>query len=410
MDDINKILEALQQQTTLITSISERLNALESTVVKHEEIEDIYQDALESIIEEDASSVQKTMGSSRRRTTIENLSISKKPESIMVTHVVNIPSFDGKISEIKPRSVINFLGKVETYETSHQQKANLSNAFTRDVQQELIGLSEGEYNNTTIGTITIQKFISIARKHLEPKTQSRFLSLMKQNIYFPYCDLKSVDTNTISELRNCIRKYGSDFLMLVELLSSNKDVIPPLTNNKETGLIYLFNDNIPFGFGHGVFTQIGFRHGIKQSFKAIDEYVTIFNNKLDEWYELGVNIQPMFDAIKYPDKLPKPKVGKFQQKQISQVKPNLAVNNIDEDLSSTLSRASSITTSDNASVAEVQAMHPDMMKPIDKSKRPCYEKALERVCNRPDCKFSHDETMVQEYRDRLIAKLTKRDT
>jgi hypothetical protein len=345
--------------------------------------------------------MQKTPKS--RRTTIENLSAAKKQEAISITHVMNIPAFEAKILELKPRSVINFLSRVESYETSYLQKANLSNSFSREVQQELIALSDSEFNNTNIGTITIKKFIELTKKHLEPKTQSRFLKLMRENVYFPYSNVKSVDTNSIGELRNCVKKYSSDFTMLVELLSCNADHIPPLTNNKETGLIYLFNDNIPFGLGHGVFTQIGFRKGVKEQFKSIDDYIMVFNNKLDEWYELGVHIQPMFDAIKYPDKLPKPKLSKQQNQQN---KPTVAVNKIDED---TLSKASSITTSENASVAEVQAMHP-AMNPVSKSSRPCYEMALERVCKRPDCKFSHDEVLVQKYRDQLIAKLTKKDT
>jgi len=404
--ELQQILEAIQQQSNALSTLNERINQLE-TLALHHEADAIYKDALESVVD-DTSSLQKT--TKGRRTTIENLSAPKeKQEPITITHVVNIPAFDVKILELKPRSVINFLSRVESYETSYLQKANMSTSFSREVQQELIALSDNEFNNTNIGTISIKKFIEITKKFFKPKTQSRFLKLMKDNIYFPYSNVKAVDTNSIGEFRNCVKKYSSDFSMLVELLSCNADHIPPLTNNKETGLIYLFNDNIPFGFGHGVFMQIGFRHGVKEHFKTIDEYIRVFNGKLDEWYELGVNLQPMFDAIKYPDRLPKPKVSKFQQKQSSQIKPNVAVNKIDEDLSSTFSKASSITTSDNATVAELQAVHPEM-KPMDKSKRPCYEKALERVCNRPDCKFSHDEAMVQKYRDQLIVKLTNKNT
>lgn len=402
--DIEKILEAIQQQTTLITNISNRLQVLEDEkIIKQDSIDEIYKEGVESILEEDVSSVQNSIRNSRRRTTIENLSMSKKPESIVVTHVVNIPSFDGKISEIKPRSVINFLGRVETYETAHQQKANLSNSFTREVQQELIGLSEGEYNNTTVGTITIQRFISIVRKHLEPKTQSRFLIMLKQSIYFPYCNVKEVNTNTVGELRNCIKKYSSDFLMIVELLSSNKSSIPPITNNKETGLIYFFNDGIPFGFGHGVFNQIGFKSGVKQNFKTIEEYINKFNNRIDEWYDLGVDIQPMFDAIKYPEKLPEPKQNK--PKYFNKAKQ--AVNNLEEDNLSMVSKASSMTSSDKTN-PELYAVHPDM-KGVDRSKMPCHQKAIEKDCKRPECKYSHDEEVIQKYRDHLLSKLLNKE-
>jgi hypothetical protein len=86
---------------------------------------------------DDTSSLQKT--TKGRRTTIENLSAPKeKQEPITITHVVNIPAFDVKILELKPRSVINFLSRVESYETSYLQKANMSTSFSREVQQELI--------------------------------------------------------------------------------------------------------------------------------------------------------------------------------------------------------------------------------------------------------------------------------
>ena len=406
MNDLEQILDAIKQQSTAINNLTERMDNLENLALRHE-VDALYQDALESVVGDTPVPEKATKG---RRTTIENLSGHKeKQESITITHVVNIPAFEAKISELKPRSVINFLSRVESYEISYQQKANLSNSFSREVQQELIALSDNDFNNTNIGTISIKKFIELTKRHLKPNTQSRFLKLMKESVYFPYSNVKTVDTNSIGEFRNGVKKYSSDFSMLVELLSSNADHIPPLTNNKEAGLIYLFNDNIPFGFGHGVFTQIGFQRGVKNHFKTIDDYINNFNSKLDEWYDLGVNLQPMFDAIKYPDKLPKPKVNKFQHKEPNQIKPNAGINKIDEDSASVISKASSMTTSDNASNAELQALHPEM-KPLDKSKRPCYEKALERVCSRPDCKFSHDEAMIQKYRDTLITKLTKRDT
>ena len=151
--ELQQILDAINEQSTLLNNLTERMDQLESSALQRE-VDAIYQDALESVVE-DSSPMQKTPKS--RRTTIENLSAAKKQEAISITHVLNIPAFEAKILELKPRSVINFLSRVESYETSYLQKANLSNSFSREVQQELIALSDSEVNNTNIGTITIKK-------------------------------------------------------------------------------------------------------------------------------------------------------------------------------------------------------------------------------------------------------------
>jgi len=154
------------------------------------------------------------------------------------TSTLTIPTFDNQLLYLKPRAVIRFTSAAHTYEFTYGIKANLSKCFKYEIQQQLCSCSEGLYNISTIGTITLKDFIKITRKYLQVYTQGAFIKQLSKSSFFPASNITDLDLNTLPTFRNLLKQYTEEFIMLVDLLSNNVDSIPPLINTKDTGLIW----------------------------------------------------------------------------------------------------------------------------------------------------------------------------
>ena len=123
-----------------------------------------------------------------------------------------------------------------------------------------------------------------------------------------------------------LKQYAEEFLMSLDLFSFNTDMIPPINNLKEQGLIHQFNKKIPFGFGEGVYRQIGFSNAIRKTYSTMNDYINDFNSKIDQLYECTTKVQPLFDAILDPNSTP----FENKPKQFNKINNNQKIMNNNE--------------------------------------------------------------------------------
>ena len=116
------------------------------------------------------------------------------------TSTLTIPTFDNQLLYLKPRAVIRFTSAAHTYEYTYGIKANLSKCFKYDIQQQLCSYSDGLYNISTIGTITLKDFIKITRKFLQVYTQGSFLKQLSKSSFFPASNINDLDLNKFCQL------------------------------------------------------------------------------------------------------------------------------------------------------------------------------------------------------------------
>jgi hypothetical protein len=191
--------------------------------------------------------------------------------------------------------------------------------------------------------------------------------------------------------------------MLVDLLSNNVESIPPIVNTKDLGLIWQFNRSIPFGFGEGLYRQIGFKDGKKITFKNINEYCELVNKRMDEFYEYSNLIIPFFDAITNPND--KPKELKITKENIKNI--NLFE---DEGGDSYTTFSTSSLLSDIDVVNVVPAPNNINNKPkFQTTDRPCFRMATDGICETSTCRYSHDTELIKKCRQELMNKLKKLD-
>jgi hypothetical protein len=203
--------------------------------------------------------------------------------------------------------------------------------------------------------------------------------------------------------RSLLKQYEEDFTMVVDLLSFNAESIPPITNKKDLGLIDAFNKQVPFGFAGGVYDQINAKE-TKKKWPTIQDYLVDFDAKVEEYYDNLNNTSSFYDAFKKPTSLPKPYESRFnadKQKTSNYKKNNSRDINIleppttDSDLSSVLSFETS-TSKSSININKVEG-----------EPKPCYTKALKGVCDKPNCRHSHDELLIEKQRLEFIQNLQK---
>ena len=382
----------------LLTNISQRLEALEA---RNEDI-NLPLD----------SSFTATRSNRRGSSTLhhaENYQLQER--NIQYTNTLQLPFFENTLNQLRARSIIKFTAAAHTYECTNNIKANLSKAFSYEVQQMLISSSNGNYNSSTIGTITLDKFIRISRQHMQVHTQAMFLTSMNNSSRFPNSTvpMPTLTLQNFSIFRNMLKQYAEEFLMLLDLYSFNADMIPPINNLKEQGLIHQFNKKIPYGFGEGVYRQIGFTNSIRKTYNTMNDYINDFNNKIDNFYDCTTKVQPLFDAILDSTSTPtenKPK--QFNRNNNNQKIMNINQDNSEDELTSVSANSFSNSVKSIINDEDINLLSPPGIKkqPTD-APRPCHKKALEGVCKNPDCPWSHNKDVIDTYRTELMNKLTK---
>ena len=317
------------------------------------------------------------------------------------TSTMSIPTFDNQLSYLKPRAVIRFTSAVHTYEYTYGIKANLCKCFRYDIQQQLCSYSDGLYNISTIGTISLKDFIKITRKYLQVYTQGSFLKQLSKSSFFPANNITDLDLNTLPTFRNLLKQYTEEFIMLVDLLSNNVESIPPLINTKDTGLIWQFNKSIPFGFGEGLYRQIGFNDGKKVTFKTINDYCDLVNKRMNDFHEFSNLIIPFFDAITNPGD--KSRMLKLPMKENVKI-----LDHTDEDDLSTIFSSGSLST--DVDIVNLMPPPNKLKQPIDRAEKPCFKMATDGSCEVPLCKYSHSPEVINKCRSELMSKLKRHTT
>ena len=177
--------------------------------------------------------------------------------------------------------------------------------------------------------------------------------------------------------------------MLVELFAYDDSVLPPITTSSQNGLLFVFNQSIPFDYGSGVYMQIGYNGPHKKFFSTIEEYVTAFNARIDELYRFTNLAQPMYDAVQNPTKFPREKTS-WKSKQLHQ--PQVKRTEEADQVNDNSSLHSDLTSTDTTS-PEVKAVFGNMVR--DKKTLPCHVFALNKECTRDNCPYSHDKSVIE---------------
>jgi hypothetical protein len=245
-------------------------------------------------------------------------------------------------------------------------------------------------------------------------TFAGFKDAMIKACEFPAAAMPELTPKTYALFRSLFMQYISEFETVYDLLSYNKSSIPPTNNTKNTGLIWIFNQPIPFDFGEGIYDQIAFTpDGGKRKWSSITDYLQEVEMKLEEFYNDLSRTQHFYDAIKKPTKLPRP-VKTFQRNTYNNptnhnksdlyAKHKNQVQELDID---ELSISSKTTT---RSTSETNSISADLMQISEEGKKvtACYSLIFRGECKKGKiCSYSHDPKVLNECKAKLLKQLSE---
>jgi hypothetical protein len=398
---LTSINNNLQSNNQALASIQSRLQILEESN-EDAEVEFDLQDLDENL----------PVTPNPRRSTISEARKTRRVIPKAINSVYSVKQCDAKLFDLEPIKIARFIGIVNTYQITYSLTANLSEAFPSvRTQQALIAASNGLYNSTNIGTITLNHFQEIVKQHLQVHTVIGFKDAMIKSCEFPSANITELTPKTFPLFRSLFMQYISEFETVCDLLSFNKASVPPTNNQKNLGLIWIFNQPIPFDFGEGIFDQIAFTpDGSKRKWSNISDYIQEVEAKLEEFYKDLSQTQHFYDAIKKPTKIPRaPKL--FQRTMSSNnnthSRPKNLVQELDADELSVSSKATTRSTSDNGS------MNADLMQISDDGNKvtACYGMVFKGECKKLRlCPHSHDPKIIKECKARLLKQLSDSTT
>jgi hypothetical protein len=232
---------------------------------------------------------------------------------------------------------------------------------------------------------------------------------------FPAAAISELTPKTYALFRSLFMQYISEFETVYDLLSYNKSSIPPTTNAKNSGLIWIFNQAIPFDFGEGIYDQVAFTaDGGKRKWTTITDYMQEVEMKLEEFYNDLSRTQHFYDAIKKPTKLPRP-VKTFQRDWRNNGSSNhnnhsRIKNHIQELDADEISISSKTTT---RSTSETNSISADLMQISDEGHRvtACYSMVFKGECKKmKNCQYSHDPKIIKECKVKLLKQLSDHTT
>jgi hypothetical protein len=106
-----------------------------------------------------------------RRSTISEAKKQRRIIPKAINSIYSVKQCEAKLYELEPIKIARFIGLVNTYQITYGITANLSESFPNiRNQQALIVASNGLYNSTNIGTITLSSFQEIIKQHLQVHT------------------------------------------------------------------------------------------------------------------------------------------------------------------------------------------------------------------------------------------------
>jgi hypothetical protein len=430
-EPVQSKLEALLRQSSTVPSASTPLrreqkeremphSVLLSRTAQRHKLEEVLEAAEES--EDTAAS----RNSSRRQSVFfRQISQSDEKGNRLVIHGQQ-PAFEHiKLATLQVWSVFDFFDKIVEYQTVHKITLPVTSLVSKAVREELISRYAPDLTLEKFHSLSHTEICLLAQDVVKPQSELAFLKSLKDNATFP--DLPSTYIPSVTNFMPFYRAiliYKTRFMRVYEFLAtSNEDNVPP-SNYKEGGLIKLFLDALPYEFGKRMWQHINKeRRDHKGKEYTIYLFLKTFTDLLQN--ALGIaestrSVKELFGGTLYEkQKVPTlnvltPHVDDAMHDK-SQMPDTIEVTNPTErslpDDESHYDTADIAMYDQYLQYAQQQQTPTSSYKPNQKSApkqdMACFEKVFHDKCNKDNCKWSHETSVIRKARDNFETLLSK---
>lgn len=188
------------------------------------------------------------------------------------------PSYDHiHLHELKLPAVDYFIKSVTEYASTHNMFPKVTSFISEEVKLELLShkryrrITRVEFNQLPFSAIT-----DMLVREVRPATPLHFYNHLDKLRFPRLPDSYIPDHSNFHILYRKILVFRLNFVRVYEILATKNHKNVPLTNDKELGLIRVFNSKIPFSFGKKIY--LGMK---KKTFNTIYEYLSVFLKEVD---------------------------------------------------------------------------------------------------------------------------------
>jgi hypothetical protein len=208
----------------------------------------------------------------------------------------NTPSWrDIKLQSLQVRSIVQFFQKVKDYTRSNKIKpvllSMISNVKTRLVAN-YNSLARRDKKKVIITELDLadmedDEIIEVIIASVRPNSLDTFLRLLKRNVEFKF-PFENYNPSAIDfgPFEQALYMYRNQFLTTFELLAEGNLLrnIPPISNDKEIGVIRAFTNNIPLGYGAAVYRNLP-----KKEYEHLEDFLQDFFERVSLHSKWGEN-------------------------------------------------------------------------------------------------------------------------
>ena len=324
------------------------------------------------------------------------------------------PTFDHiKLNTLAVWAVFDFFDKIVEYQTVHKLKLPVTSLVSKAVREELISRYAPELTLERFHKLTHTEICLLAQDVVKPQSELAFLKSLKDNATFPDLPPSYVPSVTnFMPFYRAILIYKTRFMRVYEFLASNNDNNVPPCHNKEGGIIKLFLEALPHEFGKRVWQHINRQ---RRDFKDRDKNYTVnaFFRTFTELLQHALDIAESTRSVKelFGGTAYEARKGNPQMLHAIEV-PDQAEHFLPDDQ----------TDYDTADVAmydqylqyaqqqqtPTSSYKPNQKSaPIAKQDMACFEKVFHDKCNKDNCKWSHETSVIRKARDNFETLLSK---
>lgn len=396
-----------------------------------------------------ANATMDTRGSknpTRRLTMTEREINSAEDAKVDVQITRPQPRFDHiKLESLHMEKIIRFIDETVEYQSAYSIKLPVGTLLSPKVRDQLLAHNK-ELTDKKFYELSFKKLLTYLYAEVQPKSKLSFRRMLQKYARFEAPPGFNPYNSSFKPFYTALLLYRRTFTRTYEILAVDNLTNVPKADNKPGGLIKVFIDAIPFGYGHSVFELLKDQEA---SFSDIYSFMIAFYTEVES--DLTRNEGHRAFLTHFSGSAAA-QAGKTSGRKISEL-ANISV--VEPSVAPTFRE-----TSDEYSESETQFLSDDlgldldrdahemlpMVDPIDSDEdsgsdleydrtaheikplaamgkpsvfpqrstgghqerpRGCLTKLLRGDCKNPQCKYSHRSEDVEAARISLVAKLSE---
>ena len=196
-----------------------------------------------------------------------------------------LPSYEHiMLKSLTPRSVIAYVQAVYDYVSQYNVAFKLTSRIETNVRDCIISRNAAILDEYNFHTLDNQQVVKILQYTVRPRSKDEFIENMQKYVKFRQIGEGAPDN--FQNFYDALSRYRRLFVFYYEFMSENNAENVPHCNTKRNGLIHMFTNEIPSGYGQNRSNVLK-----QQKFTDIKQFIECFWVEVEEDYRRSKDLK-----------------------------------------------------------------------------------------------------------------------